>query len=673
MKLKRLLPVLAVVLVFFGIGLGEILSNSGKIPVPDAAKVTPWARETVARFGEMPIQQQGRVKPFESLANFTLLRFHGSRTLRLKYEDGSRRTLNPTEWMMDVLFYPEQAKHYPIFVVDDPQAVTLAGMAPHDARRQRYSFAEVAPVLPKLRELHDQFNKIDEKDRQPQQSMIINLARNAVELQTLLGTFDWAREGLNPGSGAEPPPLLAGSIKDGKLKLSSLVGALRQTGGVLGVEDVPMNIRQISERTQWFAPHPPTREDQTQWFSLGHMVLAGLVAPDLQEKAEATLTQWETLAGQPGDRAQFFATLNPLVTANEAAADARGQEWKVHYEVFYNHADLIYRALIIFVLAFLFQAITWLMTPGTLSARLLHVGTWLGLTAGLVMILTAMVVRSLIMGRWVTSVVTNLYETIIFITAFMVLLGMAAEFFTKRKLALPITAALAAIGMFLSMKHEYSRAEDTLQTLEAVLNTNYWLSIHVTTINIGYAAGLLAAGFAAVYLVARVFDPARKDAEFYRTLTNSTYGLVCFGLLFSLVGTILGGLWANDSWGRFWGWDPKENGALMIVLGFLIILHARLGGYIREFGLHQLTLLTGAIVAFSWWHVNLLGVGLHSYGFTSGVKEVVFGFYGLVGIVFTLGVIAWMRERWYREENASRPLPPAPTTKREPEGEAVAV
>src|SRR5690606_29521847 len=118
------------------------------------------------------------------------------------------------------------------------------------------------------------------------------------------------------------------------------------------------------------------------------------------------------------------ATLNPLVTANEAAADARGQEWKVHYEVFYNHADLIYRALIIFVLAFLFQAITWLMTPGTLSARLLHAGTWLGLTAGLVMILIAMVVRSLIMGRWVTSVVTNLYETIIFITAFMVLLGM---------------------------------------------------------------------------------------------------------------------------------------------------------------------------------------------------------------------------------------------------------
>lgn len=659
MKLKRLLPALAVVLVMFGIGLGEILSNTGKIPVPDAAKVQPWDPKIVKRFGEMPVQDAGRVKPFETMANFTMLRFHGTRTLRLKYEDGSRRTLNPTEWMMDVLFYPEQARHYPIFVVDDPQAVTLAGITAHDARRQRYSFAEVAPALPKLRELHDQYTKIDEKDRQPQQSMIINLARNTVELQRLFSTFDWARQGLNPGSDATPPPMLADKIKDGRLAVSTLVQALRETGGVLGVNDVPMNIREMSETAQWFAPHPPKREEQTQWLSIGHMLLAGLVAPDLQQHAEETLIQWETLASQPDDRAQFAATLLPFVAANEAAADARGQEWKVHYEVFYNHADLIYRALLVFITAFFLQAVTWLMTPGSTAVRWLHAGTWVALIAGFIMILVAMVVRSLIMGRWITSVVTNLYETIIFITAFMVLLGLAAEFFTKRKLALPITAGLATIGMFLSLKHEYSRAEDTLQTLEAVLNTNYWLSIHVTSINIGYAGGLLAAGFAAVYLVARVFDPARKDSDFYRTLTNSTYGLVCFGLLFSLVGTILGGLWANDSWGRFWGWDPKENGALMIVLSFLIILHARLGGYIREFGLHQLTLLTGVIVAFSWWHVNLLGVGLHSYGFTSGVKEVVFGFYGIVGLVSVLGVIAWMRERWHREEHSQKPTAPS--------------
>ena len=104
-----------------------------------------------------------------------------------------------------------------------------------------------------------------------------------------------------------------------------------------------------------------------------------------------------------------------------------------------------------------------------------------------------------------------------------------------------------------------------------------------------------------------------------RSLTRMAYGFVGAALFLSLVGTILGGIWANYSWGRFWGWDPKENGALMIVLMCLIILHARLGGYIREIGLHACNIVTGMITVFSWFGVNQLGVGLHAYGFTDGV------------------------------------------------------
>ena len=85
------------------------------------------------------------------------------------------------------------------------------------------------------------------------------------------------------------------------------------------------------------------------------------------------------------------------------------------------------------------------------------------------------------------------------------------------------------------------------------------------------------------------------------------------------MGTVLGGIWANDSWGRFWGWDPKENGAMLIVLWCLIILHARMGGYLKEWGLHIASVLGAIVVAFSWWGVNLLGTGLHSYGFTDGI------------------------------------------------------
>ena len=94
------------------------------------------------------------------------------------------------------------------------------------------------------------------------------------------------------------------------------------------------------------------------------------------------------------------------------------------------------------------------------------------------------------------------------------------------------------------------------------------------------------------------------------------YGIVCFATFFSFVGTVLGGIWADQSWGRFWGWDPKENGALIIVLWNAIILHARWGGMVQQRGLMCLAIFGNVVTAWSWFGVNMLGVGLHSYGFT---------------------------------------------------------
>jgi len=128
----------------------------------------------------------------------------------------------------------------------------------------------------------------------------------------------------------------------------------------------------------------------------------------------------------------------------------------------------------------------------------------------------------------------------------------------------------------------------------------------------------------------------RPDEAFYRLLARMVYGVTCFGLLFSLVGTILGGIWANDSWGRFWGWDPKENGALMIVLWGLFIVHGRACGWLRGFGICAAAVAGNIVVAFSWWGVNLLGVGLHSYGFATGISMAVWSFYGFQELVLVL-------------------------------------
>jgi ABC-type transport system involved in cytochrome c biogenesis permease subunit len=181
--------------------------------------------------------------------------------------------------------------------------------------------------------------------------------------------------------------------------------------------------------------------------------------------------------------------------------------------------------------------------------------------------------------------------------------------------------------------------------LVAVLDTNFWLATHVTIINVGYAAGMLAAGIAHVYVLGRLLGIRKNDKAFYRGITRMVYGVTCFGLIFAFIGTVLGGIWANYSWGRFWGWDPKENGAALICLAMLATLHARMGGYIREMGLSLCAIATGCVVAFSWWGVNLLGVGLHSYGFTNGIWTATYIFWGTQALMIALGFGVLLRDR----------------------------
>ena len=153
-----------------------------------------------------------------------------------------------------------------------------------------------------------------------------------------------------------------------------------------------------------------------------------------------------------------------------------------------------------------------------------------------------------------------------------------------------------------------------MEMMRAVLDTNFWLATHVVVITIGYSATFLAGFLAIIYVLRGVFTPSLgKDAG--TSLVRMIYGIICFATLFSFVGTVLGGIWADQSWGRFWGWDSKENGALMIVVWNAIILHCRWGGFVKDRGIVILALFGNIVTAWSWFGVNMLGIGLHSYGF----------------------------------------------------------
>jgi ABC-type transport system involved in cytochrome c biogenesis permease subunit len=194
--------------------------------------------------------------------------------------------------------------------------------------------------------------------------------------------------------------------------------------------------------------------------------------------------------------------------------------------------------------------------------------------------------------------------------------------------------------VMLARSFEVENGQDTMAPLQAVLDSNYWLATHVTSVNTGYAAGMFAMLLADVWLVLGAVGIGRSDPGFMKSISRMTYGATCFGLTFAVFGTILGGVWANDSWGRFWGWDTKENGALLICICQVALLHARMSGLVRDLGFNVAAGLIGLVVAFSWFHVNLLGKGLHSYGFSAATWSVLSTFYlvqfGLVCVTAAL-------------------------------------
>jgi ABC-type transport system involved in cytochrome c biogenesis permease subunit len=333
----------------------------------------------------------------------------------------------------------------------------------------------------------------------------------------------------------------------------------------------------------------------------------------------------------------------PWVEHVREMAFKRAEAGKVDMEVSYYELAPIDKGFYGYILAMLFAVVVWLRPRW----RIPYVATWVLTGLATASLVVGIVYRSVLLGR---PPVLNLYDTILFITATAAIVGMVAEAINRGRIALTVGAVLGVAGLFIAGRYEISDGTDTLRQLQAVLDTNFWLSTHVTTVTFGYSAGLLAGALAHVYILGQLFGWRRSNPGFYREVAKMVYGVLCFGVLLSTVGTILGGIWANYSWGRFWGWDPKENGALMIVLWELFILHARLAGFIRNWGMCLLAVAGNIWVAFSWWHVNNMGVGLHSYGFTSGIVRTLWIFYGIELLVIALGVVTW----WVQRQVAKR-------------------
>ena len=351
------------------------------------------------------------------------------------------------------------------------------------------------------------------------------------------------------------------------------------------------------------------------------------------------LAAWERLEANKGDRSAFDAELAQLHDSLVGQATARGEYKHIPLEVKLHRWNPFGNSLALYLFGFLLLAGSWLAP----RSRALRTGVWCSVGLATLLLIGGIVLRSIIRER---PPIVTLYDTILFVTACVVVVSLIMEWMTRQRIGIGVATVLGVCGMFLAGRYELKEvasAGDTMASVVAVLDTNYYLAIHVTTIAMGYSGGLLAAGIAHVWIIGKLLGIRRGDTAFYKSITRMTYGVICFCLLFSIFGTIMGGVWANDSWGRFWGWDPKENGALLICIWQLLTLHARMGGFIKDRGLAVMAVLGGVVVTISWWGVNLLNVGLHSYGFTSGVAQLLLGLWCIEGVVVLLAVFDHFR------------------------------
>jgi ABC-type transport system involved in cytochrome c biogenesis permease subunit len=636
-----------------------------------------WSEETIRLAESIPVQAGGRIKPLITYAGYTLLSLTGRKSVKV-VEAGEERSLGPTEWMLDVLFFPHVAVHYRLFLVTDDAALDAIGFtaamreqaakadyeregAGHATRkkRDRWSYADLAPAFTGLQQRAKVLRDVPAAERTRVQQQVLGLYEAVALYSELASTFQLATGRIELPK-AKAVAALWGDAPSARFtdvarRLEPLLAALPGHGAgkaddeQRAIAGVVFDLERLAggERGPALLPPPPGDPEQawdTPYTALARAVEAGEPMP---EGTLRLLEGFEHVGDALGKPGATEAAVRSLQQDLVRAAEARGEYERVALEVTYQRLDPVHVAWILSMLGLAFALLGLLSLAGRFGWWM-RAFAWVLLVGAATVLVGGIVMRCVIRER---PPVSTLYETVLFIAATAMLVSLVVEGAFRRRLGLPIAGVVGTLGLLLAQWFESLNKQDTMPTLEAVLDTNFWLATHVTTVTFGYSAGLLAALLGQVYVLGKVLGIGKQATAGYAALGRTVYGVICFGLLLSLVGTILGGIWANDSWGRFWGWDPKENGALMIVLWELMMLHARMGGYVGPFGFSMLAVGGGCVVAWSWWGVNQLGVGLHSYGFTEGIQTMLNSIYLWLGGVILAGG-AWLLVRRLR---AARP------------------
>ena len=615
---------------------GWVLSTLKPEPQPDF---------DLRGFSQLPVLMGGRIQPMDSVARNSLLEIRHKHAVFLPDETASTgmfpkgTNLTAIQWLANVMMKPEAADQQKFFRIDNLELVNLLKLPD---KANHFSFEQLRPKLPELEKQAERIEVVDKIPPQNQTALergIIRLHHSAIlymRLELVLRPIDSDNLTADIATAIKGVETLR-SLKEPEKEADPKM--LRQLEALVGGFE-PMT------RMAYVLTIPPQRADMARdnWTDMGTTLSNAVIHEAKLDPVAKHYTDMVTAFRQNKPAEFNQAVLEYQTWLNQwFAPEAK----KGRSEYFFNHFEPFYLAMIIYVTAFLLACCFWFNWAEWLrrSAMYLVVLAFIIHTFGLIY-------RMALEGR---PPVTNLYSSAIFIGWGAAILGMVLERIYKDGIGSVIAAAAGFLTLIIA--HNLALSGDTMEMLVAVLDSNFWLSTHVTVVTLGYSSTFVA-GFLAIIYIMRGFFTRTLDETTAKSLGRMVYGIVCFAALFSFVGTVLGGIWADQSWGRFWGWDPKENGALLIVLWNAVILHARWGGMIKERGLMNMALIGNIITSFSWFGVNMLGIGLHSYGFTDDSKFTWLMIF--IGSQLALIAVGLMPKRWWRSFQKPQPavVPP---------------
>jgi len=532
---------------------------------------------------KIPVQDSGRIKPFQSFANGALLYVIG----RTRYQGQSA-----TEVVIQWIANPEDWYNKPFLPVKYHALREEFGVMLIDEKASPEIVLNHQPFIEAVREISTKKRRKDKLETLEQKKLAL------YEKASFMRSIG---EGAFPGWIAHPE-----DPKVGWLDFRTLVS---QEGAEILENFYPDTTAQPVMQA--------TRE-----------LLAEYRVAD--QRPVALLT------------AQKFAdALSNLFASREVMIDYELIEKEVHY----NRLKPFQKASIYYLLSFLVGVVGFGFSKQKLLGKALSVISLALFLLALGIHSYGFYLRCMIGGR---PPVTNMFESMIWVSWGVGLFSLILSLIYKSSFIRHTAALVGGACLILAQSFPVVFTPE-ISPLVPVLRSNYWLTIHVLTITLSYAAFLLAWGIGHAVAFCYAWAPANQNR--LKFLSQYLYRTLQIGVVLLAAGTILGGVWANYSWGRFWGWDPKETWALIALLGYLAVLHGRFAGWLSFFGLAVASSIAFLGVLMAWYGVNyVLGAGLHSYGFGSGGLG-----YVMSVVVVDLMILASFAQRYQSAKNKNKP------------------